>query len=60
MTDTEFETRRLAHIAAMDDLMRLIDYPDKSLPLDEYRARLAAAQAATRVTHDALMDAWRP
>lgn len=53
----------------MDDLLEaygntrawlafLIDHPDKTVSVDEYRAQIKAAQDANNAAHKAWMGAW--
>ncbi len=55
----DFDARQDAYQAARAELARLIDEPNKALPLDVYRSQMHAAQRATNAAHDAMMAAWR-
>ncbi len=51
----DFDAKQEACEAARVELARLIDEPNKALPLDVYRSQLHAAQRATDAAHDAMM-----
>lgn len=56
--DSEFASLREAYDAARDELFRLIDNPEKHLPVAQYRANLNAARAAHDAAHAAMMEAF--
>lgn len=53
-----FDAKREAYEAARADFFRLIDNPDKSLTIAEYRAQLEAAKNASNDAHEAMLEAW--
>lgn len=55
--DTDYDSKRAEYIAACEDLSRLIDSPDKSVPVAEYRTQLRLAHIATGAAHDAMLEA---
>ena len=54
----DFDAKREAYVAARRELDRVIDDPDKSLPVKEYRDQLVAADTAVNAAHEAMMAAW--
>ena len=55
----DFAAKREAYNAAREELSRLIDDPDKSVPVKEYRDQLVAADAAVQAAHEEMMMALR-
>lgn len=54
----DFDAKREAYYDARLAMSQLIDYPDKSLPLIEYRAQLKAAKRACQRAHGDMLAAW--
>lgn len=55
----DFAAKREAYDTARDELSRLIDDPDKSVPIKEYRDQLVKADAAVQDAHEEMMMALR-
>ncbi|UYM26584.1 hypothetical protein SEA_BAUER_35 [Arthrobacter phage Bauer] len=55
----DFDAKREAYDHARAALEKLIDDPDKSVPVREYRDMLAAADAAVQDAHEEMMCALR-
>lgn len=53
-----FDAAVEAYEAARSERDRIIDHPDKTLPLDEYKRRIRDAQADVQRAHRAMMAAW--
>jgi hypothetical protein len=54
---TNFDATCEAYNAARDDLLWMIDHPDKTLPLSEYRAKLKIAYDAVQTAHRDMLAA---
>lgn len=54
----DFESKRTAYDHARDWLFFLIDQPDKTVSVREYRAQLKDAKQAHDRAHKAMMAAW--
>jgi hypothetical protein len=46
-----------AYVLAREELQRLIDNPEKHLPVNQYQAHLKTAQKAADDAHNAMMEA---
>lgn len=55
---TSFEAALDEYSAVRAELARLIDSPDKTVSVSEYRAQLEAAKAANARAHEAFMAVW--
>lgn len=53
-----FDASVEAYEAARKERDRIIDHPDKTLPLDEYKRLISDAQAEVQRAHKAMMAAW--
>lgn len=53
-----FEAAVEAYEAARNERDRIIDHPDKTLPLDEYKRRIRDAQADMQQAHRQILEAW--
>lgn len=53
-----FDALREAYEAAQTKLLDLIDGPNCTASISEYRSELKAALAAQQRAHDAMMAAW--
>jgi len=54
---TEFDTRREAYEAARDNLAGMINIPDKTVTIAEYRTRIKEAQKVAQAAHAAMIAA---
>lgn len=55
----DFDAKREAYEAARAELARLIDEPNKALPLDVYRSQLKAAKRKCQRAHGDMLAVWR-
>jgi len=53
-----FDTAREAYEKARQDRDHIIDHPDRTISVDEYRARIADAQHTCWEAHKNMMEAW--
>lgn len=54
----DFDAKMAACDKARTALAKLIDEPDKTVSVDEYRAKIKAAMKANQRAHKAMMAAW--
>jgi len=53
-----FDAAVVAYEAARAARDRIIDHPDRTISVDEYRARIADAQHKCHMAHRDMMEAW--
>lgn len=54
----DFDQKKAAYEAANEKLLRLTEMPDKTISVDEYKAQIRKALAASRRAHKAMLAAW--
>lgn len=54
----EFDAKKAAYEAANEKLLRLTEMPDKTVSVEDYKAQIRKALAASRRAHKALLEAW--
>lgn len=54
----DFDAAREAYETAQGKLLGLIDAPDKTVPVNEYRAMLKQAAQEKQKAHETMMEAW--
>ena len=53
-----FDAAVVAYEAARTVRDHIIDHPDRTISVDEYRARIADAQHTCTMAHKNMMEAW--
>lgn len=53
-----FDAKREAYETARAERDHIIDHPDRSIPLNQYKAKIKSAQVKCQKAHQAMLDAW--